>query len=145
MALAEAADRPEVRRIERDNHHKIVPLAAGLRNAPRRIQPACIAMQQKRNYHARIERRLAQPTRVAARDLLEIEALTHQPNDKPRDVVLGHEILHARRQKQRLIDIPGAKILAHSPRLNQTRSELNSDYSDRLLEQPTTQYRYWKP
>src|SRR5712672_1661199 len=27
----------------------------------------------------------------------------------------------------------GAKILAHSPSLNQTRSELNSDYSDRLL------------
>src|SRR5712672_4690074 len=45
-----------------------------------------------------------------------------------------HEVLHIRRQKQRLIDIPGAKILAHSPSLNQTRSELNSDYSDRLLE-----------
>jgi hypothetical protein len=44
-----------------------------------------------------------------------------------------HEVLHIRRQKQRLIDIPGAKILAHSPRLNQTRPELNSDYSDRLL------------
>jgi hypothetical protein len=45
-----------------------------------------------------------------------------------------NEVLHIRRQKQRLIDIPRAKILAHSPRLNQTRSELNSDYSDRLLE-----------
>ncbi len=44
-----------------------------------------------------------------------------------------HEVLHIRRQQQCLIDIPGAKILAHSPRLNQTRSELNSDYSDRLL------------
>src|SRR6267154_307789 len=44
-----------------------------------------------------------------------------------------HKVLHIRRQKQRLIDIPGAKILAHSPSLNQTRSELNSDYSDRLL------------
>src|SRR6202795_72718 len=44
-----------------------------------------------------------------------------------------HEVLHIRRQQQRLIDIPGAKILAHSPSLNQTRSELNSDYSDRLL------------
>src|ERR1035437_7948855 len=28
---------------------------------------------------------------------------------------------HTRRQKQRLIDIPGAKMPAHSPRLNQTR------------------------
>ena len=79
------------------------------------------AMQQKRDHHARIERRLAEPTHVAARDLLEIQALPHQPNDKPRNVVLGHEILHTRRQKQRLIDIPGAKMLAHSPRLNQTR------------------------
>jgi hypothetical protein len=34
-----------------------------------------------------------------------------------------------------LIDVPGTKILAHSPRLNQTRSELNSHYSDRLLAQ----------
>jgi hypothetical protein len=45
-----------------------------------------------------------------------------------------HEVLHIRRQQQRLIDIPGAKILAHGPWLNQTRSELNSDYSDRLLD-----------
>jgi hypothetical protein len=44
-----------------------------------------------------------------------------------------HKVLHNRRQKQCLIDIPGAKIFAHGPRLNQTRSELNSDYSDRLL------------
>src|SRR5580658_10624324 len=133
MALAEVADRSEVRRIERDNHHKIVPLAAGASNAPRRIQPACIAMQQKRNHHARIERRLAQPTHIAAHDRLEIQALPHQPNDKPRDVVLGHEVPHIRRQKQRLIDISGAKVLAHSPSLNQTRWDLNSDYSDRLL------------
>jgi hypothetical protein len=33
--------------------------------------------------------------------------------DKPRDVVLGHEVPHIRRQKQRLIDIPGAKVPAH--------------------------------
>src|SRR5271155_1184211 len=133
MALAEVADRSEVRRIECDNHHEIVPLAAGSSNAPRRIQPACIAMQQKRNHHARIERRLAQPTHIAAHDRLEIQTLPHQPNDKPRDVVLGHEVPHIRRQKQRLIDIPGAKVLAHSRSLNQTRWDLNSDYSDRLL------------
>jgi hypothetical protein len=29
MALTEVADRSEVRRIKRDNHHEIVPLAAG--------------------------------------------------------------------------------------------------------------------
>ena len=37
MALAEVADGSEVRRIERDNHHEIVPLAAGSRNAPRAL------------------------------------------------------------------------------------------------------------
>ena len=57
-------------------------LAAGSSNAPRRIQPACIAMQQKRNHHTRIERRLAEPTHIAAHDRLEIQALPHQPNDE---------------------------------------------------------------
>ena len=90
-------------------------------------------MQQKRNHHGRIERRLAEPTHIAAHDRLEIQALPHQPNDKPRDVVLGHEVPHIRRQKQRLVDIPGAKVLAHSPSLNRTRWHLNSDYSDKLL------------
>jgi hypothetical protein len=42
--------------------------------------------------------------------------------------------MHIRRQQQCLIDIPGPKILAHSSSLNQTRSKLNSDYSDRLLD-----------
>ena len=51
-------------------------------------------MQQKRNHHTRIERRLAEPTHIAAHDRLEIQALPHQPNDKPRDVVLGHEVPH---------------------------------------------------
>ena len=133
MPLAEVADRAKIRRIERHNHHKIVPLAAGPGNAPRRIQSTCIAVQQKRHHHPRVKRRLPEPAHIAARDLLEIEALPHQPNDKPRDVVLGHEVLHARRQQQRLIDIPGAKVLAHSKRLNQTRSDLYTDYSDRLL------------
>jgi hypothetical protein len=71
---------------------------------------------------------------VRMTDVNAFEALPHQPNDKPRDVVLRHEVPHVRRQKQRLIDIPGAKVLAHGPSLNQTRWDLNSDYSDRLLE-----------
>src|SRR5258708_29171287 len=54
-------------------------------------------------------------------------------NDNPRDMAFRHEVLHIRRQKQCLIDIRGAKILAHSPSLNQTRSDLNRHYSDRLL------------
>src|SRR6202048_1174099 len=133
MPLAEVADRAKVRRIERHNHHKIVPFAAGLRDPTRRIQPTRIAVQQKRHHHPRVKRRLPKTTHIAARDLLEIKALSHQLNDKPRDMAFRHEVLHIRRQQQCLIDIPGAKILAHSSSLNQTRSKLNSDYSDRLL------------
>ena len=121
MPLAEVADRAKIRRIKRHNHHKIVPFAAGLRDPPRRVQPTRIAVQQKRHHHARLERRLPEPAHIAARDLLEIETLPHQLNDKPGDMAFRHEVLHIWRQKQRLIDIPGAKILAHSPRLNQTR------------------------
>src|SRR5258708_2044643 len=87
----------------------------------------------KRDNHPRVKRRLPKTTHIAARDLLEIKALPHQLNDKPRDMAFRHEVLHIRRQQQCLIDIPGAKILAHSSSLNQTRSKLNSDYSDRLL------------
>src|SRR5882757_7177439 len=136
MPLAEVADGSEVRRTPRHYHHKIVPFAASSCDPPRRIQPTRIAVQQKRHHHPRVKRRLPEPAHIAARDLLEIEALPHQLNDKPRDMAFRHKVLHIRRQKQRLIDIPGAKILAHSPSLNQTRSELNSDYSDRLLVQP---------
>src|SRR3984893_10921587 len=133
MPLAEVADRAKIWRIERHNHHKIVPFAAGPGNPPPRIQPTRIAVQQKRHHHPRVKRRLPETAHIAAHDLLEIKALPHQFNDKPRDMAFRHKVLHIRRQQQRLIDIPGPKILAHSPRLNQTRSELNSDYSDRLL------------
>src|SRR5450432_3400704 len=136
MPLAEVADRAEVRRIERHDHHKIVPFTAGSGYSPRRIQPTGIAVQQKRNHHPRVKRRLPEPAHIAARDLLEIEALPHQFNHKSRDMAFRHEVLHARRQQQRLIDIPGTKILAHSQRLNQNLSDLNSDYSDRLLGLP---------
>ena len=138
MPLAEVADRSKIRRIQRHNHHKIVPFAAGLRDPPRRIQPTRIAVQQKRHHHPRVKRRLPEPAHIAARDLLEIEALPHQFNDKPRDMAFRHEVLHIRWQKQRLIDIPGAKILAHSKRLNQARSDVNTNYSDRLLDTSVT-------
>src|SRR6266851_6998933 len=133
MPLAAVADRAKIRRIERHNHQKIVPFAAGPGNSPRRIKPTRIAVQQKRHHHPRVKRWLPEPAHIAARDLLEIEALPHQIDDKSGDMAFRHEVLHIRRQKQPLIDIPGPKILAHSPTLNQTPSELNSDYSDRLL------------
>src|SRR5712664_1738427 len=97
-----------------------------VRPSPAGSSPAVSACRQS----SPAARRHACPCRS---DLLEIEALPHQFNDKPRHMAFRHEVLHIRRQKQRLIDIPGAKILALSLTLNQTRPELNSDYSDRLL------------
>jgi hypothetical protein len=41
-------------------------------------------------------------------------------------VILRHIILHARRQKLGLIDLPGAKFLAHGCARNQTRALLTS-------------------
>ena len=61
-------------------------------------------------------------------------AVIYQRHDEAREMVLWHEVLHAWRQKLRLIDLPGAKMLAHGGKQNQTRRQLNSDYSDRLLE-----------
>jgi len=43
--------------------------------------------------------------------------------DESEEAIFRYEVLHIRRQKQCLIDIPGAKMLAHSPSLNQTRSK----------------------
>src|SRR5271165_5434572 len=53
--------------------------------------------------------------------------------------VLGHEVLHRRRQKQRLIDPPGAEYLAHAhDRIRPVLPwpEKCAFYSDRLLALP---------
>ena len=81
----------------------------------------------------RSPQQVCRASRARCNHLVANAALPHQLNDKPRDMAFRHEVLHIRRQKQRLINIPGTKIFAHGPRLNQTRSGLNSDYSDRLL------------
>jgi hypothetical protein len=101
------------------------------RDAARRIEAAHIAVEQQRRHHRRIERRLAEPTRVARANRAEVEAVAHQPQDETRDVALRHKVLHARRQQKLLVNGPEAKMLAHEQRVNQTRPELKSDYSDR--------------
>src|SRR5260221_12590307 len=80
-------------------------------------------MQQKRNHHPRVKRRLPEPAHIAARDLLEIEALPHQFNDKPRHMAFRHEVLHIRRQNDRLVNIPAPKILANRQSFTLSSSE----------------------
>ena len=83
------------------------------------------SMQQRR-HHGGIERRLAPFAAVGASDRGEVDIIPDQVQHKAGEMVLGHEVPHHRRQKQRLIDLPGAECLAHAQRQNLTRSSLAS-------------------
>src|SRR5260370_12076313 len=101
---------------------------------------------------------MAKPARVAAHDRREIKALPDQRHDQPRKVVPRHIVLHPRRQQLHIVDLPGAKFLAHNHAWNQTLHNLTSHYSDRLLAgglghtepvnisptDPTPYYDQWK-
>ena len=90
-------------------------------------------MQEQRRHHPRIERRLAERAPVTSDNPGKIKRFPHERHDQPRQMSLGHIVLNARRQKLCVVDLPGAKILAHKSARNQTRRLLTSDYSDRLL------------
>ena len=133
MPSAEFRERAEVRWVACRDHHEVGALHGRLGDPPRRVDAARIAMQKQRRHHPRIEGGLAEHAPVAAGNRRQIKLLPDQRHDQPRQVVLGHIVLHTRRQKLRLIDLPRAKVLAHGPARNQTRPNLTSDYSDRLL------------
>src|SRR3954451_5111861 len=52
-------------------------------------------------------------------------------------MVVRHEVPHRRWQKQWLIDLPGAKCLAHAQRQNLTRSSLASKINLLLRQAPS--------
>src|SRR5579863_2304588 len=81
-------------------------------------------MQKQRRHHLRVERRLAEPARVAAGDLAQIKALSDDGNNQPGQVVLSQVILNARRQQMPLVNLPWPKMLAHGHAKNQTRRNL---------------------
>src|SRR3954454_8072803 len=101
-------------------------------------------MQKQRRHHPRIKRRLTQSARVTAGDRGKIKLFPDKGHDQPRQMVLRHIVLHARRQKLRLINLPTPKIFAHSHAKNQTHSNLTSDYSDRLLGTLSWRSRVWR-
>src|SRR3984885_3883100 len=138
MPPAELADRAEVGRIARHDHHEVRPLHRRPGDPPRRVEAARIAVQKQRRHHPRVKRRLPQPAPVAAAHRGKVKLLSNQRHDQPRQMLLGHVVLHARRQKLRFIDLPGTKVLAHGYATNQTRPNLTSDFSDRLLAVPKT-------
>src|SRR5262249_54287100 len=61
--------------------------------------------------------------------------LPHQVQHQAGEMVLGHKLLHHRRQKQRLIDFPGAKGLAHVQGQNLTRPSVYREIR-LILRQP---------
>jgi hypothetical protein len=80
---------------------------------PRRVDAVAISVEQQRRHHRRIKRRLPPLARVSRFDLAQIEMLEHQRQNKASQVVRADKVLHARRQQQRLINLPGAERLAH--------------------------------
>ena len=133
VPLAEVRDGAEIGHVAGHDHHEVGALPGRLLDPPRRVDAAGIAVQQQRRHQAWMKRRLTQTARIAGFDLAKVEALAHQRHDQPRQVVLWHIVLNARRQQLRLIDLPRAEMLAHAPGQNPTRPRKSSDYSDRLL------------
>src|SRR5215218_2864117 len=116
MPPAELRDGAEIRRIARYDHHEAGALHRRLGDPPRGVDAARIAMQKQRRHHAGLERRLPQPALVAADDRGKIKLLPNECHNQPRQVVPGHIVLHARRQKLGFVYLPGAKFLAHNRR-----------------------------
>src|SRR5208337_1572438 len=126
VPLTEVRNGAEIRGIKRHNAHEIDALAARLGDPARRVDAAAIGIQQQRRHHGGIKRWLAVLAAVCAGDLRKVEIIAHQTQHKAGEMVLGHEVAHRRRQKQRLIDLPGAECLAHAGRQNLTRPSLAS-------------------
>jgi hypothetical protein len=126
VPLAEVRNGAEIWCIERHNTHEIDPLAACLGDPARGVEAAAVGIQQQRRHHGGIKRWLALLAAVCAGDLRKVEIIVHQAQYKAGEMVLGHEVAHRRRQKQRLIDLPGAECLAHARRQNLTRPSLAS-------------------
>ncbi len=113
VSLAEIRDGAEIRCVEADDAHEVDPFARRLGDPARRVDPVAISVKQQRRHHRRIKRRLSARAPIGSLDLTKIKMPDHKRQHKARQVVLPHEVLHARRQQQRLIDRPRAESLAH--------------------------------
>src|SRR5271169_4627237 len=85
----------------------------------------------------RVKRRLALLVRIGGHDLDQIELIHDQAQHETGEMVVGYEVLHRQRQQQRLIDLPGAKCLAHGQRRNPTRIPSASEIRMLLRQAPS--------
>ena len=140
VPLAKIRDGAEIRRIERHNAHEVDPFPARLGDPARRVAAATVRIEQQRRHHDGIERRLPPLAAVRAGDLGQVDFIPYQAQHKTGEMVLGHEVLHHRWQKQRLIDLPGAKCLAHAHRQNLTRPSCTSKIRLLLGQAPSGRF-----
>src|SRR5260370_25893583 len=139
MPPPELAHRPEVGRIQSNDHQEVGPLPTRLGDPSRRVDAAAIAVQQQRCHHRRIVRRLTLLARVARADLRQREMLPNQAHHQPRQMILANEVLHRGRKQLRLVDAPGAEALGNN--LNQTSAPTSTPKSP-LLRQAPSFWRY---
>jgi hypothetical protein len=113
MALAEIADRPEVRPVQTRHRHDVQPLLARPGQLPAGVEPAAVPVEKKRRQHAGVVGRLALCARVRPRDRRQVQTLAHRVPHEMRKVTRRYELVDRRRQQPDLIHVPCAKALAH--------------------------------
>src|SRR5262249_46366395 len=122
MPLTELGDGAEIGPVETHNAHEIHPFQARLGDLARRVDAAAIRIYKQHCHHHRVKRWLTTLAAVGARDLREVDGFRHQVQDKAGQMVRTDEVLYHRRQQQRLIDLPRAKLVAHGSLITRNKS-----------------------
>jgi len=111
---SERRDRAKIRPVQRRHRHEVDPLLAGLRDLARRIDPAAVGVEQKRNHHRRMVRWIAALLRVGRKDRSKIELLAHRLAHEMRYMPGRNQLIHRRWKQPVLLNIPRTKGLAHA-------------------------------
>jgi len=114
VALAEIADRAEIRPVQGGHCLKVEPLLAAPRDLARGVDAAAIGVEQQRHHHPRMIGRRSALLAIAGHDRRQVEPVAHHLAHKMRQMAGRHKILHRRRRQPNLIYIPRTKRLAHT-------------------------------
>ena len=84
-----------------------------------------------------MEWRLPERAWISGVERLQIETVAHHRDNEACNMVVRHEVVHARRQQQRLIDLPGAIMLAHGLSMGKTSALNDADLAEFVELQAT--------
>jgi hypothetical protein len=112
MALAEVADGAEVRTVQPGDRHDIHSLLAGPGQLAAGVDAAAVAIQEQGHQHIAMIGRLALLGLVDAHDRRQVQRFTHRVPHEMCQVTWRNKLMHRRRQKPRLINVPCSKGLA---------------------------------